>query len=123
MDAGNRPARVSAPANGVLTFEADGRTWRLCASVNALCELESLVSDPEQVALLMSGGDANFSTIRAGFCAFLRDNHPDLTQEEAGLLLDHLGLRVAGGKMAQALMIAFPQVTSPNPRKAARKKA
>lgn len=118
-----RSGRVSTPANGVLTFEADGQTWRLCASVNALCELESLVSDPEQVALLMSGGDANFTTIRAGFCAFLRDNHPDLTEEDAGLLLDHLGLQPAGAKLAQALMIAFPQVTDPRPRKAARKKA
>jgi hypothetical protein len=123
MDTVKRPARVSTPANGVLTFEAHGRTWRLCASVNALCELESLVDDPEQVALLMSGGDVNFSTARAGFCAFLRDNHPDLTQEEAGLLLDHLTLQVAGKKIAQALMIAFPQVPTPNPRKAARKTA
>jgi hypothetical protein len=122
MDAVKRPARVSTPANGVLTFEADGQTWRMCASVNALCELESLVSDPEQITFLMSGGDANFTTIRAAFCAFLRDNHPDLTQEDAGLLLDHLTLVVAGSKLAQALMIAFPEVSGDRPRKAARRR-
>ncbi|WP_426043701.1 hypothetical protein [Caulobacter sp. DWR3-1-2] len=123
MDAVKRPARVSTPANGVLTFEADGQTWRLCASVNALCELEALVPDAEQVALLMSGGQANITTIRAGFCAFLRDNHPDLTQADAGLLLDHFGLSAAGSKLAQALLIAFPTADPARPPKAARKTA
>lgn len=123
MDAVKRPARVSTPANGVLTFEADGQTWRLCASTNALCELEALVVDPEQVALLMSGGDANFKTVRAAFLAFLRDHQPELTASDAGNLLDHLGHARAGAALAQALMIAFPEADPDHPRMAARDQA
>jgi hypothetical protein len=123
MGAVTRPAHVSTPGNGVLTFKADGRTWRLCASTNALCELESLVTDPEQIALLMSAGDANFSTVRSAFLAFLGDHHPELTDTDAGLLLDHLGAARAGAKIAQALMIAFPEADPARPRKAARARA
>lgn len=103
-------ARISPSPNGVVPFEADGQSWRLVVSVNALCLIEALVNDPDEVAKLLSGGDASFSTVRAAFWAALQDHHPDLILDDVGRLLDHVGLKRAGMLLATAMIAAFPQV-------------
>jgi len=108
-----------APAPFV-RVSAAGATWRLVVSVNALCLIEAEVKDADEMAKLMSGGDAAFTTVRAAFWAALQDHHPQVSLEDAGRLLDHLGLMKAGSLMGQALMLAFPELEggTDRPRKA-----
>jgi hypothetical protein len=115
----------TAPAHGVATFEVGGATWSLKFGINALCDLEFQVQDPEQVKRLMdgkAGAPPDFSTIRAGFWAALRTFHPEVTLEEAGRLIDALGMPRAGSLTAQALISAFPEADPDRPRKATRKR-
>lgn len=116
----------AAPAHGVATFEAGGVVWSLKFGINALCDLEFQVQDPEEVARLMGGSEAKppaFGTIRAGFWAALRTFHAEVTLEDAGRLIDELGLPRAGSLTAQALLAAFPEADPNRPSKAARKRA
>lgn len=101
---------VNPSPNGIVPFSAAGRSWRLVVSVNALCLIEASVSDAEEVAKLLSGRDASFTTVRAAFWAALQDHQPDLTLEEVGRILDHVGLVKAGTILATALIAAFPAV-------------
>ena len=116
----------AAPVHGVATFEAGGAVWSLKFGINALCDLEFQVDDAEEVARLMAGtaGDPPaFSTIRAGFWAALRTFHAEITLEEAGQLIDNIGMARAGSLTAQALIAAFPEADPPRPPKAARTRA
>jgi len=111
-----------APLNGVVSFQADGRRWRLHFGLNALCELEANAKDEEQLKLLLSGGDADFNTVRLAVWAGLIENQPELTLQDAGRLVDRIGLQQAGAKVGQALMCAFPPAgadVSARPRRAA----
>lgn len=114
-------AAVSA-LTGRVSFKADGRQWRLYFGMNALCELEANVKDEDQLKALLSTGNANFNTVRVAVWAALVEHHPNLTIEDAGRLVDHLGLRQMGAKVGQALIAAYPTVKgegSARPRKAA----
>lgn len=101
---------VNPSVNGVVPFTADKRSWRLVMSTNALCLLEAGVPDTEEIGKLMSGKDASFTTVRYAFWAGLQDHHPELTPEDVGRLLDHVGLIKAGTVMGTALIAAFPAV-------------
>lgn len=111
-----------APLNGVVSFQADGRRWRLHFGLNALCDLEAHAKDEEQLKLLLTGGDADFTTVRLAVWAGLSENQPGLTLQDAGRLVDVIGLQQAGAKVGQALMCAFPPAGAGGagrPRKAA----
>jgi hypothetical protein len=119
---------VSLPANGVVSFEADGQTFRLQMSINALIALEGAVGDQTEIRALLDhsgkSGEATLSTLRAAIWAGLTDAHPHLTQADAGNLIQHLGLERAGSLLVQALVAAFPSADpTANPRKATRKRA
>lgn len=112
------------PGHGIVTFQFESKTWSLFFGINALCDLEYQVADPMEVRRLMDGrtdDPAAFTTIRAGFWAALRTNHPDASLEEAGRMIDTLSMAKAGSLMAQALVAAFPKVSTTRPPKAARK--
>lgn len=114
------------PGHGIVTFQFEGKTWSLFFGINALCDLEYQVGDPMEVRRLMDAKQddlAAFSTIRAGFWAALRGNHPDIGLEDAGRMIDALSMPKAGSLTAQALVAAFPKATSDRPQKAARSKA
>lgn len=113
---------VSAAAIGDLPFEADGKSWRLRFSYNALCRLEQTVEDQVEVEALLRGEPDSMSTVRAAMLAGLADHHPDLTFDDAGNLIDHLGKRKAAGLIYQAMLLAFPKARgdTARPRKAAR---
>lgn len=112
-----------APSLGTVSFDADGRSWVLCLSINALCRLEEAVDDPDEARRLLSGDQTKFATMRAGFWAALTDHHPELTLEDVGNLLHHIGFPDrAGSLFVQAVLVAFPKPdASARPRKATRK--
>lgn len=114
---------VSAAVIGDLPFEADGKSWRLCFSMNALCRLEQWVGDQAEVEALLKGSPPNLSAVRAAMLAGLTDAHPDLTHDDAGRLIDHLGKERSASLIYQALVLAFPVAKvgdNARPRKAAR---
>lgn len=119
--------RLIPPVDGIVSFEAEARTWRLNFGVNALCRLEVAVEDDEEVQRLIGGADAappKLHTVRAAFWAGLQDHHADLTHEDAGNLMDRIGLVRAGSLVAQALIAAMPAADpNANPRKPARNRA
>jgi len=119
----SRPS-INPSAHGVVPFTADGQSWRLVVSMNALCLIEARVSDAEEVTKLLTGADASFATVRTAFWAALSDHHPDLTPEDVGRILDHVGLQKAGALLATALMSSLLMVEpgAENPRVARRVK-
>lgn len=81
------------------------------------------MDDPEDARRLLSGEETKFATMRAGFWAALTDHHPDLTLDDVGNLLHHVGFPDrAGSLFVQAVLVAFPRPdVNARPRKAARK--
>jgi hypothetical protein len=94
-------------ATGEVGFEADGKRYTLCFSVNAICELEDAL-------------DISFEEIRtfkkktklgrAMFWAAMTDNHPDLTLKDAGKIMAAVGDTRSSELVMQAFSLAFPQV-------------
>lgn len=117
---------VNAAIIGDLPFEADGRSWRLAFSFNALCRMEQWVDNQADIEALLKGEPPSMSAVRSAMLAGLGDAHPDLTQEDAGRLIDHLGPARAASLIYQALVLAFPPAKKGDgarPRKATRAKA
>lgn len=116
---------VNAAVIGSLPFEADGKSWRLAFTFNALCRLEQWVDDQSDVEALLRGEPPSMTAVRAAMLAGLTEAHPDLTQDDAGRLIDHLGKERAASLIYQALVLAFPAAKKGDPdrpRKAARVK-
>lgn len=112
---------LSAPATGVVPFDAADQTWKLRFSVNAMVLLERAVegwTDDAQAELNKlldpSRGDPQMRTVRAAVWAALQEHHPDLTQDDVGHLIDYVGLVRAGSLLQQAITLAFPPA-SPSP--------
>lgn len=90
---------------GEVGFEADGKTYKLRYSSNALCELEGElkcgINDIIERFKNMSMRDA-----RAIFWAGLTENH-DLSLKEAGKILDEVTLPKATDLIGKAFILAF----------------
>lgn len=115
--------RIPHRAHGVVTLNVVGETFKLDFSVNALCLLEAEQPDRMEIQQLLDpkGEGPKMATVRAALWAALQDHHPDVSVEDAGRLIDHLGLEQTGLKVGQALILALPE-PKPGPRKAARRK-
>lgn len=111
------------PVDGIVTFQAAKRRWRILFGVNALCRLEAEVDDEAEIRRLASrdDGDPKIQTIRVAFWAGLQEHHPDLTFEDAGNLMDRVGLVKAGQLLSTAMIAGFPppEGQKPGPWKAA----
>jgi hypothetical protein len=100
-------------ATGSVGFEADGKRWTLCYSVNALCEMEDALgkSVAEIGATLSDATKAGAKFMRAVFWAGLTDHHPDLTIKDAGALMQGIGgITRATALFSEAFALAFPEV-------------
>lgn len=116
---------MANPHRGEVAFEADGNSYTLRFSANAICELEeatgrgalSLMMEfqaleqprdakgkalPETPAAQAERlGRIKMTTVRALFWAMLRDRQPEITLREAGELIE-----AAGGLIGVANLIA-----------------
>lgn len=117
---------VGRQAHGEVVFDAAGGTWRLYFDVNALCLLEERVEDPGEVTRLFSGGAEAplLQTVRAAVWCGLLANHPDVSLEDAGNIVQHVGIGEMGVKVGQAILLAFAPAKGgkPRPRMASRSK-
>ncbi len=95
---------------GGVPFHADGTPYTLIYSTNALCVLESTMGRSVSMALdlLADPAKARVSDVRTLFWAGLQDQHPDLSQPDAGRIMDALGIMPTLDLMMRAVALAFP---------------
>lgn len=95
---------------GEVSFDAQGKTWTLRYSTNALCELEEATGHGA-IELANSMADETkirISDLRYMLWAGLTDKHDGITVKEAGRLMDALGMDKAGPLIGEAFQAAFP---------------
>lgn len=90
---------------GEVGFEVDGEDYVLLLDFNALCDLE------DDLPGLMDGTAEIRSpkAIRRVFHAGLQAHHEGLTEREAGVLIQGLGLERAGQLVKESFAASFPE--------------
>lgn len=102
----------------------EGTPYTLCFSSNSVCEMEEHFGAPISEVGAMLDGSAKLSHIRAVLWFGLRRHHPELSEEDAGDVLDEIGHRAADELIGTAFQRAFPKAKkgaasgSGRPRKA-----
>jgi hypothetical protein len=95
---------------GEVGFEADGKSYTLRYSTNALCELEDHFNQPINaiIGALQDKSSLRITMIRAVVLFGLRDKQPDMTELAAGEIISAVGLAAMVLKVGEALKAAFP---------------
>ena len=80
---------------GEVTFQVESESYTLRLDLNALCEVEAVMSTPErtvtwQQALQMAERNS-LSAMRAILWAALRPHHPQMSITDVGLLIQRMG--------------------------------
>lgn len=106
---------------GHLGFEVGGKTYTFAFSTNALCAVEdhfNLTSIDELDKVI--GAKPSLRQIRTLFRIGLTDADPNMTDDEAGKIMDEVGgLEPSAQLVMQALTNAFPEAAGsakPGPR-------
>lgn len=103
---------------GEVGFEAGGRSYTMCFSINSLCEMEDVLgTGVHEFCRQLVAGDVRLTTIRAAFWAGLREHHPDVSLTDAGNLIHAVGgAERALSLLGDALSLAFPSDNGAAPR-------
>ena len=99
------------PHKGEVAFTADGNDYKLSYSANALCEMEEVLGgDPEEIFVEITKGvrKDKLRTIRIIFWQGLRDHHPDITLDDAKVILRDVSPAQLGDLVGRAFMLAMP---------------
>lgn len=100
---------MANPHRGDTDIQAGDRSYTLCFSSNAVCEMEEHFDRPiAEIGTMLDAG-ARFSDLRAVFWHGLRRHHPDLSLEDAGDVMDEVGQDKVGEAIGTAFQRAFPQ--------------
>jgi hypothetical protein len=91
-------------AKPFVTVETPDKIRRLRFGMNQLALLEDLIKRPVSQ---ISAQNMGMKELRAAFFAGLSWDEPGLTLEQAGDLIDDLGLNIASVKVGEALELAF----------------
>lgn len=87
---------MSNAQRGSVTLEVGGKVYTLRLTLNALCELEDLLSTPkeqvtfQQVTAMAEKGSLRH--VRAVVWAALREHHPEMSLRAAGEVIQEYGL-------------------------------
>jgi Phage tail tube protein, GTA-gp10 len=102
---------MANPVRGETAFEADGTTYTLSFSINALCALEDAMGEGimEITRLLSDPAKLRLNNVRTVFWAGLRDHHAEVDIDQAGKLMTALGQVEAIEMAGKALALAFPE--------------
>jgi len=97
-----------------------GTEYVLRYDVNALCEVESAAKDNILAVLtrLQDGTPPSFTTIRLLLWAGLRSGRPEMRLEDAGSIIQEVGLQTAVEAIGEAFTASFVPPgadASPNP--------
>lgn len=94
-----------ATANGAVEFEAIGAKRSLRFGINALCRIEDRLGySVLQLGQKMQGG-LDMRTLRTVFACGLDTS---LTDDDAGEIMDAIGVQRAGELVGEAFQAAFP---------------
>lgn len=63
---------------GEVSFAADGKTYTLSLSINAMCEMDDAFGVDDALGSLMSTGKATVKQLRTIFFVALRHHHPEI---------------------------------------------
>ncbi|WP_311270491.1 hypothetical protein [Sphingobium sp. WCS2017Hpa-17] len=108
---------------GQLGFEVDGNRWVFAFTTNALCAVEEEfdLKDISELETVLSQSPS-LRTIRKLFRIGLTDCHPDMTDHEAGQIMEAVGgLEPSLELIMRAVEQAFPEAATDGaarPRKA-----
>jgi hypothetical protein len=90
--------------------------YTLTLNVNALCDLEEAfgVEDVNEVLakLALLQERPSLRTLRTIFAVAMRQDHPEVTERDAGDLISEHGIEKASEVLGKALAQAFPDATS-----------
>ena len=103
---------MANPIKGEVEFEADGVTYTLRFTVDAMCRLEEETGKlfQELAADLADPKRIGISRVRQVFWACLQDRHEGVTLKEAGELIAKAGgMAGAVDLISLAMVRAFPQ--------------
>lgn len=106
---------------GEVSFEAEGKQWRMIYSVNALCAAEDALG-MDTVSIykkIETSKSLPLKFQRKLFWAGLYDHHPEITESMAGVLMQALGISKSGDLLGRALTMALAQEagkSTENPR-------
>lgn len=113
---------MANPHRGEVALEADGQTYTLSFSVNAICELEEVLDKPiGQIMGALQGDGVSMKTVRWLVWAGLQDHHEDVDEKKAGRIATEIGVTETLSQVGKALKLAFPDAEakdSDRPRKA-----
>lgn len=93
---------------GEVSFEADGKTWTLSFGTNAICGLEAEMDKPAGAIFASLDGSVDFRTFRSVFRAGLARHHKGLKLDEAGDLIDEVGLSEAARLVGESVKASMP---------------
>lgn len=108
-----------------VAFEHDGVSYSVAYPVNALCALEEQFDGRSIVAIgqMVSDGSAGARGVRALWRASLLDDHPNISDVDAGRLLSELGAEEAGelvqaafDRVMAGLAADIPELPNPDAR-------
>lgn len=97
-------------AKGEVSIEADGKRYVLVYSTNAICELEDRLGDGVAALANLASSGKRFKTMRTVLLCGLLDHHPELTEKDAGRIIDAMGVAKADAAVGEAFALAFPEV-------------
>ncbi len=101
------------PHRGRLGFEVGEQAFTFAFSTNALCEVEEAfeLTDITQLESVL-GEKPSLRTIRTLFRIGLTDCHPQMSDREAGALMEEVGgLEPSLELIMRAINVAFPEAT------------
>lgn len=109
---------MSNRQTGEVTVEVEGQPFRLVLDINAMCELESMMSTPVKDVtfheVLSKAGTGSLRHIRAAFWAALRRHHGTMTLSDVGVWVEKAGLENLNEQLGHLAKSA-----SPDPKDAA----
>jgi hypothetical protein len=109
-----------ATPRGDVRFEADGMSYTLRFGTNALITLEQELGITINEIIERLQASPSMALMRLLFWAGLLKRHPDMTQAQAGDVLDDVTFERATSLITEALAAAFPDAKADpaNPPKA-----
>ena len=95
---------------GEVSLNADGKTYILRLSINAICELEDAEGKGiDQIARELVGGRSGMRSLRRILKYALKENHGDLELEAVGSIMSLAGFAPTSQALGEAFQIAFPE--------------
>jgi len=99
---------MSNTQTGKIDVVADGKTWSLQFSINGLCVLEADLGASDLTDIMgRMGATPSLTMLRTMFWAGLAEHHQGITKEEAGRIMQAVGLQRATEVVSLALMSAL----------------